>query len=152
RLLAVPARDPGGGRLAAWRASAHAVEHVERVAETAVREDDPEGRAAHAGERVDLAELAAPQRAGLLDQAVALALPAQQVEGGEVVEVEDRRGHGMVAAARAGDLARQLLLEHAAAGDAGERIGEAERLHAGAQARVLDRDGGLGGEQPEHAG
>ena len=88
---------------------------------------------------------------GLLDQAVALALAAQHVERAEVVEVEHRDRDGVIVAAGAGQLARELVLEHAPGRDAGELVGERERLHARAQAGVLDRDRGLGGQQPQHA-
>ena len=81
-------------------------------------------------EHVDLAQLAAPQRRGLLDQAVALALAAQHVERAQVVEVEHRDPHGDLAAARAAELARQLLLEHAPRHHAGQLVGERQRLHA----------------------
>ena len=64
--------------------------HVDRLAEAAVREHDRERAALEPRHHVDLAQLVAPQRGGLLDQPVALALAAQHVERAEVVEVEHR--------------------------------------------------------------
>ena len=71
-------------------ARAHAVEHLDRLAEPAARQDQPELDAVEPRQHVDLAQLAAPARAGLLDQAVALALAAQHVERAHVVEIDDR--------------------------------------------------------------
>ena len=72
-LLAVPARDAGGGGLPARGGLADAVQHVARLAEPAARQDDRELGPVDAGQEVDLAQLVAPARAALLDQAVALA-------------------------------------------------------------------------------
>ena len=79
-------------------------------------------------------------------------LAAQHVEGAQVVEVEHGDGQRRLAAAGAGDLARQLLVPRAACRQAGQRVGQRERADARAQLRVLDRDRGLGGEHAEHAG
>ena len=90
--------------------------------------------------------------AGLLDQAVALALAAQHVERAHVVDVDHREHERAVAAAGARQLARQLLVPHAAGRQAGQRVAERERAHARAQPGVLDRHRRLRGEQPQHAG
>ena len=91
------------------------------------------------------------RRRGLLDQAVALALAAQHVERAHVVEVEPGDRQRRVRATGARDLARQLLLEHPPRDQAGQLIGQRQRLDARPQARVLDRDRGLRRDQPQHA-
>ena len=62
RLLAVPAGDAGRGGLAARGGGADAVEHVDRLAERAARQQDPELGALEPRQHVDLAQLAAPAR------------------------------------------------------------------------------------------
>ena len=94
----------------------------------------------------------APARRGLLDQPVALALSAHDVERAHVVDVDHRHRQRRVAAPRARQLARQLLVPGAACGQAGQRVGEGERAHPAAQRRVRDRHRRLRGEQPQHAG
>ena len=59
---------------------------------------------------------------------------------------------GDVAAAGARELARHLLLEHAPRDQPGQRIGQSQRLDARPQARMLDRDRGLRGDQPQNTG
>ena len=129
---------------------ADAVEHLAGLAEPAVGQDQAELGALEAGERVDLAQLGAPARGGLLDQAVALLLAAQHVEGAQVVEVDHGDGQRRLAAAGAGDLARQLVVPRAAGRQAGQRVRERERADARAQLLALDRDRGLGGQHAEH--
>ena len=102
------------------------------------------------GDRLLKEAAAAGGRGGLLDQPVALALALQHVERAEVVEVEDRDRDRVLAAPGARELARQLLVEDAPGRDAGELVGQRERLHSRAQAGVVDGDGGLGGEQAQH--
>src|SRR3954470_10906678 len=119
-LLAVPARRAGGGGLAARRRRAYAVEHVDGLAEAAARQHQPETRVVQAGQQVDVAQLAAPQRRGLLEQPLALALALGQAERLERVDLEHGdRERGLVAAG-ARQLARQLLLPHATGGETGQ--------------------------------
>src|SRR4051794_29354710 len=80
RLLAIPARHAGGGGLPPRRRRAHAIEHLDGLAEPAARQDESELDAFKARQHVDLAQLGTPARRGLLDEPVALALAAQHVE------------------------------------------------------------------------
>src|SRR3954471_18437345 len=85
RLLAVPARDARGSGLPARRGRAHAVEHLDRLAEPAARQDQGELDPVQARQHVDLAQLGTPAGGGLLDQPVALALATQHVERAHVI-------------------------------------------------------------------
>src|SRR5215212_6469361 len=113
RLLCVPARDARRGGLAARRRRADAIEDLDRGAEVTAGQDEREAAAAEPREQVDLAQLVAPQRGGLLDQPIALALAVQRVEHPEVIEVDHGQGDGQLVPARAGELARELLAERA---------------------------------------
>ena len=61
-------------------------------------------------------------------------------------------GQRRLAAAGAGDLARQLVVPGAPGRQAGQRVRERERADARAQLLALDRDRGLRGQHAEHLG
>ena len=139
RLLAVPEGDAGGGGLAARRQLAHPVDDLDRLAEQAAGEQDAEAAAVQAAEEVDVAQRAGPGGARLLEQAVALALAAQHVERAEPVEVDHGHAHRHLAAAGAGQLARELGVEHAGGREAREGIGQRQLAEAVALAEALQQ-------------
>ena len=111
------------------------------------RQQQRELLAAVASQDVALAELVAPGRTDLDQEAVAGLVAVRVVVALEVVEVEERdrgpasRGGGCV------QRLRQLLVPGSPVGEAGEGIGERRSLEPLDEVASLDRNPGIGGKQ-----
>ena len=99
--------------------------------------------------RVRGAQLRAPGGGGRGEQLVAGLVAVVVVEGLEAVEVEHRQAQLPAVAARPRDLALEVLVPHAAVRQPGQRVGARGGLQPGEQVGAVDRDRGLGGEQPQ---